>query len=103
MRFCGVIGFANTVDNHNGVWTEEIVERRYTGLVLRNTRRWESSGSVNDNVNISNSISIIADSYAYENAYSIRYVEWMGSKWKVTDIDIERPRLVLSIGGVYND
>jgi len=33
----------------------------------------------------------------------IRYVTWMGTKWRVANIDVNYPRLNLSIGDVYND
>lgn len=101
-KFYGNVGFAETVETSPSVWTERIVDRSYFGDVIRRTRRLESSGDVNGNVNITNQISIIADPYANQNLFAIRYVEFMGTKWKVSDVDIQYPRLVLTIGGVYN-
>ena len=101
-KFYGNVGFAETVETSTSVWTERIVDRPYFGDVIRRTRRLESSGDVNGNVNITNQISIIADPYANQNLFAIRYVEFMGTKWKVSDVDIQYPRLVLTIGGVYN-
>lgn len=101
-KFYGNVGFAETVETEPSVWEEKIVERPYFGDVLRRSRRLESSGDVNGNVNITNQISIIADPYANQNLFAIRYVEFMGTKWKVSDVDIQYPRLVLTIGGVYN-
>lgn len=101
-KFYGNIGFAETVETEPGVWVEGMTVRPYYGDLVRNTRRLENSGGVNDNVNISNDISIIADPYANHNFHSIRYIEFMGAKWKVSNIEVQHPRLILTIGGVYN-
>lgn len=101
-KFSGLIGFSKTEETSPGVWEEKTIERRYKGDVLKNTRRWENSQYLNDNITIDNSLSIIADGFLYDNAYAVRYVEWMGAFWDVKTVDIQRPRLILSLGGVYN-
>mgnify|MGYP007077592299 FL=1 len=103
-KFYGIVGYAETVETDSpGVWVEKITERNYYGDVLRNTRRWETaSGQVNDNLNVNNSISIVADGYAYDHFSEIRYVQWRGRKWQVTNVEDKTPRLILTIGGVYN-
>ncbi len=101
-KFYGAIGFAETAEVVPGVWREVITEHKYKGDIVRNVRRLESSGNVNDNVNVSNEISIVADAFANCNFFTIRYVEFMGTKWKVTSVDVKPPRLVLTLGGVYN-
>ena len=103
MKYCGKIGFAmGDEESAPGVWTEQITERTYYGDLIRNTRRLQSSGNIIDNILISNEISIIADPFAYENFHAIRYAMYMGTKWKVTNVDVQRPRLTLSLGEVYN-
>jgi len=102
-KFYGAIGYAETKETAPGVWRESITERSYYGDVIRNTRRWEGSEHLNDDLNINNLISIVADAYANENFFAIRYIIWMGSKWKVTNVEVQRPRLVLTIGGLYNE
>jgi hypothetical protein len=101
-KFYGVVGYADSVEVEPGVWEEQITERAYYGDTIRNTRRLQNSGGVNDDVVFSNQISIVADPYAYDHFSSIRYVEFTGAKWKVTDIEVQRPRLILTVGGVYN-
>ena len=101
-RWYGKIGYANMAETKPGVWKEEITERSYYGESFRNTRLLQNSGQVNDNVNISNQISIVADPYARLNFHDMRYVEFMGSLWKITNVDVQYPRLVLTVGGVYN-
>jgi hypothetical protein len=103
-KFRGVIGFAETVEKEPGIHVEEITRKNYSGDILRNMRRLESSGNINDNINISNEISILADAYATHHFYAIRYVEFGDAKWKVTSVDAtKRPRLVLTLGGLYNE
>lgn len=101
-KYFGKVGYAVTEETTPGVWEEIIKERKYYGDVIRNTRRYENGQSLNDDLVISNSISIVADAYAYEHFAFIRYVEWMGCLWKVSTIEVQRPRLILQIGGVYN-
>lgn len=103
-KFYGAIGFAITTESAPGVWKDSIVTRNYYGDILRNTRQYQSGDSLNDNLNISNEFSIIADPFAYENFHSMKYVEYMGTKWKISNIDAsQRPRLILTVGGVYNE
>lgn len=101
-KYYGLIGYAVTSEIRPGVWKEQIVEREYSGDILRNTRRLQSSDQVNDNVTVSNEISVLSDPFANENFHSIRYATWMGSKWKVTNVEVQYPRIILSLGGVYN-
>ena len=102
-KFCGMIGFAETKEIRPGFWDEVITEKGpYFGDEVRNTRRLQSADQTNDNVNISNEISIVADPYANHNFHSIRYAEFMGTKWKVATVEARYPRLILTLGGVYN-
>lgn len=101
-KFYGAVGFAETVETKPGVWVEQITERKYAGIVTKNVRRLQSSGQVNDNIDVANQISIVADPFAYNNFHSMRYVDFMGAKWKITTIDVQYPRLILTIGGLYN-
>lgn len=101
-KYFGKIGFAETVQTRPGIWQEQITEREYYGDVNRNSRRLQSTDQINDNINVSNEISIIADPYANENFHAIRYVEFMGAKWKASYVEVRFPRLVLTLGGLYN-
>ena len=101
-RFRGSIGYAATTETAPDVWTEEITERNYYVDIIRNSRRLESSGTLNDNINISNEFSIVADPFAKQNFHAMRYIKYMGTKWKITTVTPEYPRLRLSVGGVWN-
>ena len=101
-KFCDVIGFVSTEETSPGVWEEVVTERTYYGDVGRNTFKYQSSGNLNDDINISNEISIVADAFANENFNAMRYVKFMGAKWKINNVEVRRPRLILNVGGVYN-
>lgn len=103
-RFAGAIGFSGgTVETVPGVWKEQpIVERNYYGDVIRNARQLDNSQTVNPDLSVNNSISIVADPYANENFFAIRYAVWMGKRWTISNVTVQRPRLILELGGVYN-
>lgn len=101
-KFYGNIGFIKTVEIEPGVWGPQSIEHPYYGDIDRPISRVQSSGGVNDDINISNTISIIADPFANENFQYIKYAVLMGAKWKVTNVEIKYPRILLTIGGVYN-
>lgn len=101
-KFYGAVGYAVTEETAPGVWEEHITERMYYGELNRNTRRLQTADQLNDSITIANEISILADPFANENFHSIRYVEFMGAKWKVSNIEVQYPRLILTVGGVYN-
>ena len=107
MKFYGKVGYllgsVEEEGEREGNWVENMEERTYYGDVLRNTRRWEgNSDSVNDDLMLNNSFSSLDDGFAYENYGRMKYVDWMGSLWKITNVEVQRPRLILTIGGVYN-
>lgn len=101
-KFHGKIGYIQTEETVPGVHEEIATERSYVGDILRSNQTWEKNENLNDNLTINNRFSIVADAFAYENFQYIRYILWMGTKWKISSIEIQRPRLILTIGGVYN-
>lgn len=102
-RFYGEVGYYESVETAPGVWVEQITIREYTGDVIRAMSRQRPSGNLNDNSILDNQLSIIADPFAYEKFHTMRYVKWMGVKWKISSIEVQRPRLILTIGEVYNE
>ena len=103
-KFYGNIGFGTEVEEPvgSGNWVLDVVVRPYYGDVHKTSRRLQSIGQLNDDITITNEISIIADQFAYEHFSTIRYVEFMGTKWKISNATVEHPRLILTLGGVYN-
>lgn len=101
-KWYGVIGYGETVETSPGVWTDQITERYAKGDVIRNTMSPQNANQVNYDIRISNSISIIADPYISNNFHNIRYVTYMGTKWTLSTVEVKYPRLILTLGGVYN-
>ena len=102
MRFFGRIGYGESVETAPGVWTDQITERSYYGDVIRNARNLREGEALNMDLSVQNSISIVADAYANEHFFAIRYVEWAGVLWTVTEVEVQSPRLILRLGEVYN-
>lgn len=106
MRFSGTVGFATNEQTAPGVWQDVITERAYRGDVVRNARRLEPVLQVPPEANaplaLENSFSILADAHAYENYIHIRYVLWEGARWRVTNVEVRRPRLILTVGELWN-
>jgi hypothetical protein len=103
-RFYGEIGYAQTVENPpgSGVYVDQITEIAYFGDVIRNTRQLEPGDGLNNDISVSNSISVVADEYAVQHFLNIRYIRWVGVLWTVTTVEVRAPRLILSLGSVYN-
>lgn len=101
-RFHGNVGYGENVEISPGVWQDVITEFEYYGDVFRNTRRMLDDAKVNSDITVGNSISIVADAYANEHFFAIRYVQWAGTLWTVTDVEVQAPRLLLRLGEVYH-
>lgn len=101
-RYYGELGYADLVETSPGVWEEVFTERPYFGDVTRMSRLLRESQGVNDNVVISNTISVVADAYAYEHIHALRYARMEGAKWRIQTVEVHRPRLILYLGEVYN-
>lgn len=102
-KFYGEVGYRITEDQGNDVWKPRIVTRSYYGDVVTDIyRRLRNNGNINDDVDFSEVISIVSDPFAYENFLSLLYVEYMGIKWKITKAEVKSPRIILTLGEVYN-
>lgn len=101
-KWYGKVGYVVTDETEPGVYEPTFIERSYYGETYRNTRMLQNSGEINDSVNIGNQISIVADPYAHNHIYDMRYAEFQGAKWKVTSVDVQQHRLILTLGGLFN-
>lgn len=105
-KFSGMIGFSASTEGageQEGVVVSSPVEEKpYYGDVLENNRRWENGSDIQDDLTINNQISIVGNTFAYEHFFAMKYVRWMGTCWKITSVKVQRPRLLITIGGVYN-
>ena len=101
-KYYGIVGYVEDVETRKSIWESKVTEREYYGDIIKNNRGLETGDSVNDTLKLNNIVSIVSDPYALEHVFAIRYVEWMGVLWKVENAEIQSPRILLSIGGVYH-
>lgn len=102
MKWYGIIGFAEKQETKPGVYKDVITERSYYGDVVKDYKKDQSADKLNDNLTISNNLSIVCDPYAMQNFHKIRYIEFMGTKWKVSSVENQYPRLIIQMGSVFN-
>lgn len=105
-RFYGQVGYgvSELVDDPDnpGVYVDKVIERPYSGNVVRMSVRQGADGTTNRDITPRHTIEIVADEYADGHFASIKYVNWAGVLWTVTAVEVRRPRLVLSLGEVYH-
>lgn len=101
-KWYGKVGYAESVEVEPGDWEERIIEKSYYGEMYRNARLLQNSGGINDNINVANQISIVADPYAHNHIFAMRYVEFQNAKWKISHVEVQYPRLILTVGGLWN-
>lgn len=105
MRFSGTVGYIRQAETRPGVWEDQVTERSYIGDVVRASRHLDAPSQappvVNGDISLRNSFSIVGDDHAYGNFKDIKYVQWDGTAWTVTDVEIRRPRLILTIGAEW--
>lgn len=103
-RFSGKVGYGESQEEPtgSGIWVDVITEFPYFGDVIRNSRNMDTNEQINGNLTVGNSISIVADEYANQHFFNIKYVMWQNKPWTVTNVKVESPRLILSLGEIYN-
>ena len=101
-KYYGAVGFAVTTEPKPGIFKESITERSYYGDVTKVARRLQSGDKINDDIMLTHDVSIVADPFAYNNFQSVRYLTYLGNKWKVSNVEVAYPRLIFTLGGLYN-
>ena len=104
MKWFGKVGFTSRepIEEDSDIYVDQIIERSYFGEETRLNSQWKTSGHKNDDKDINTEISIVSDPFACDHFTDIIYVEFMGCKWDVTSVSVQYPRLILSVGGLYN-
>lgn len=101
-KYHGYVGYGEDKETYPGVWEEVITEREYTGDVIKSRTNIQQTTTVSASLTLNNNFSILGDEFAFDNLYNIRYVTYSNKKFKVTGVEPERPRLILTVGGLYN-
>lgn len=101
MKWYDDIGFREEVEEEPGVWTPVITTRKFYGDILKNSWREQQGTKINADLSISNTISVVADPFLLNNFHHIVYVSLYGAKWKVSSVEVNSPRLTLTLGELY--
>ena len=101
-RYCGMVGFSSTQETTPGVWEEVITERKYYGDISKDFRKNNSSDKVVKDISLGNLFSIVCDPFAFENLSFIKYIKYLGIAWTVESVEVQYPRLLISVGGRWN-
>jgi hypothetical protein len=96
-RFAGFVGYVTQVESVPGVWSPVENPKYMRGDVIR-----QSSTSQNGDISLNHRVSLIGDSYTFNNYYNIKWVEIGSAKWSVTSVEIQRPRVIITLGGLWN-
>jgi hypothetical protein len=99
----GIIGYVQTVETQPGIWSEKPVEKRYYGDIVKDNRKLIEPSQINSDITISNNISIVCNKFMLENLAYMKYLSFMNSKWKISSVDIKPPRMIITLGGLYNE
>lgn len=102
MKVSGEIGYAKSIETTPGVYDDQITRKPFSGDLIQDTRKWESDQKVNDNLVLGNRVSILASSFARANLDFMKFVKIGESYWEISNIQIQYPRLFLTLGSVYN-
>jgi hypothetical protein len=101
-KFTGKVGFIEFVESEPGLFRPVVIEKSFSGDLLLDRRGWKASEHTSGDVFVSNRISLLANADLVNNLANIKYVIFMGVKWKVATFEILLPRVILTLGEVYN-
>ena len=105
MRFHGYLGYEGpSVEDppDSGIYKASVVERVHTGVIVKHRRNQDNATSINGVMSVNNDISIVGDPYALEHLHNLKYIRWNNVCWTVTSVETDTPRIIVSIGEVYN-
>lgn len=101
MKWYGQIAYRDTVEVEPGVWEDTVTLVDKYGDLLRNSKSNQQGNSINDNITVSNQISVVADPYLLESFHKIIYITFMGAKWRINSVEVQYPRLLITLGSLY--
>lgn len=103
MKWYGQLGYRENVEVEPGVWEDQITEVNKYGDILRNYSSNQQGAKINDDISVSNQISMLADPYLLKSFHKIIYITYGGAKWRVSNIEVQYPRLIVTLGSLYVD
>ena len=103
-QYSGMLGYVMPAkEDPPGIWKPSaVVEKLGRGDLIGQTINNEDVGGLSDGITINNQLSIIMDPFVNKNLESLKYVILYGTRWEIKSMTINRPRVILTLGGVYN-
>lgn len=107
-KFTGLVGFITQEESIPGVWSPIENSKKMRGDLISssatngNGSRIADSGKVNDDVSLNHRVSLLGDYYTFNNYLNIKWIQIGGRKLEVSSIELQRPRVILTVGGLWN-
>ena len=101
-KYSGKVGYGEEVETVPGVWEVRIEERMMKGDKIRQNANIRDSGKVNNEITLNHRVSLLGDAYAFANYYIMKWIEIDGRRWEVASVEVQRPRLIVDIGGLWH-
>jgi hypothetical protein len=107
-KYAGLVGYVTQEESVPGVWSQVEKTSTMKGDIIRqsstngNGARISDTGKINDDISLSHRVSLLGDAYAFNNYYAIKWIKIDGHKWQVTSVELQRPRIIITVGGLWN-
>ncbi len=101
-KYAGLVCYVTQEEKVPGVWTPLENPVLMKGDIIRQSSNYQDNGKINSDISLNHRVSLVGDAYAFDNYYNIKWIMLDGRKWEVTSVEIQRPRIIVSIGGLWN-
>lgn len=101
-RYSGLVGYVTQEETVPGVWSPVENPRTMKGEIIRQSSTNPDHGKINSDISLNHRVSLWGDAYAFDSYYAIKWIQIDGRKWEVTSVEIKRPRIIVTVGGLWN-
>lgn len=102
-KYSGLVGYSTTIESEPGIWTQSIEERNMRGRIEHAVARTNEPTQINEGITLNLRFNLVGDEFAFKNFMNIQWLEYAGQKWSVNSAEVFRRRIILNVGGLYNE
>jgi hypothetical protein len=102
-KFWGPIGINRGFQETGPGIIDNVIEEVYVKGEIRNVKASWSQQTMNDTLQARHLLSVVTPEDSEIDFNEVVYIVWQGHKWAVTSIQYNRPRVELTLGGLYNE